>query len=163
MKKKLLTFIYCATAIQASVLIDNTNFSFTVSSSIFNSMSHETVYQPAGYPTASRKISELTWEAKDVNLLGVALRYQSKGIDLYISYKKNISTGDGVMDDLDWIDDDLDWIDYANPYTRTHWSHHENTDVTNVSILDLLIKKIFVFKSIKRDYIGICLFPISIS
>ena len=141
MKKKLLTFIYCATAIQASVLIDNTNFSFAVSSSIFDSKSHETVYIPAGYRAAGRKISELTWEVKDVKLLGVALRYQSKDIGLYISYKKNISTSDGVMDDLDWVNN-------TNPNTLTHWSHHENTDVTNVSILDLLIKKIYVFESI---------------
>lgn len=122
------------------------NFSFGASTSIFNSKSHETIYIPAGYANAGRKISELTWEAKDVNLIGINLGYKHNSVDFYISYKKNISNGNGVMDDLDWVDN--------NPDTLTHWSHHDNTDVTNVSILDLGLKKRFELEYIS-PWLGI--------
>jgi len=45
--------------------------------------------------------------------------------------------------------DDLDWADSLNPDTITHWSHHENTNVDNVSILDLGAIKRFELEYIK--------------
>ncbi len=150
MKKLLLAVICCTTIIQADQAVDNntsvsksalSGFAFGISTSILNSKSHETAYMPPGYATAGRKVSELTWEAKNVHMLGLDVAYEHKSFNFYISYKKNISNGDGVMDDLDWTDN-------ANPDTLTHWSHHDNTDVTNVAILDLGIKKRFEFESI---------------
>ena len=114
--------------------VNRSSFTIGTSLSSFNSTSHETVYIPPGYVSAGRKISELTWEALSVTLLGVNASYNfDSNLAFYAGYKKNITTGDGVMDDLDWVND-------AIPDLVTHWSHHENTVVDNVSILDLGIK-----------------------
>lgn len=156
MKKIILSIGFCNIIILAYEPIDSNtsitipalnNFTFGISSSIFNSKSHETAYVPPEYPTSGRKISELTWRAENIKLLGLDIQYEHKSFDFYISYKKNISIGDGVMDDLDWLDDN-------NPDTLTHWSHHDNTDVTNVFILDFGIKKRFELDSI-RLWLGI--------
>ena len=87
-----------------------------------------------GYPSEGRKISEITLKTQNVKLLGVDARYDfSNGLGFYAGYKKNITTGDGVMDELYWSYN-------TNPDFISHWSHYENTDVDNVSILDLGIK-----------------------
>ena len=114
----------------------------------FNSTSHETLYVPEGYAGAGRKISELTWKAEDVKLLGINASYNfTNGLGLYAGYKKNISTGDGVMDDLDWVDN-------SNPGRLTHWSHHDNTDVDDITIFDLGLKYRYNFDNIGIDTIS---------
>lgn len=142
MKRVLLAICCCGLIAQAGdiekkeIVMESSlnNFNFEIGVSTFNAKSHETVYIPQGYASAGRKISELTWEAENIALLGINLNYNmDNGFGFYGIYKKNITTDGGVMDDLDWVDN-------ANPDTLTHWSHHDNTDVDNVSILDLGVK-----------------------
>jgi len=127
---------------------DLSGFTIGAMVSNFNSTSHETVYIPQGYISAGRRISELTWKAENVKLLGVDASYNfSYGLGFYAGYKKNISTGDGVMNDLDWVDN-------SNPDRLTHWSHHDNTDVNDVTILDLGLKYGYSFEDIDIDTIS---------
>ena len=136
--KKILFSVYCCVIMQAGnivekklVEIERVSSDFIIGASIsnFNSISHETAYISAG-----RKISELTWKAENVKLLGIDVSYYfSNGLGLYSGYKKNILIGDGVMDDLDWLSN-------ANSNDITNWSHHDKIDVDNVAILDLGLK-----------------------
>lgn len=152
MKNILLSICCCTVILQAgevmkknSVEIESKSTSFTIGASIssFNSISHETAYVSSG-----RKISELTWKAENVKLLGIDASYDfSNGFGLYAGYNKNITTGDGVMDDLDWLDN-------SNPNNLTHWSHHDNTDVDNVSILDLGLKYGYNFTDISMETVS---------
>lgn len=152
MKNILLSICCCVAIVQAEDLIENklnlNGFTVGASISTFNSTSHETLYMPQGYASAGRKISELTWKAENVKLLGIEANYSfSNGFDFYAGYKKNIETGDGVMDDLDWIDN-------ANPDILTHWSHHDNTEVDNVSILDLGLKYVYSIKDVEIETVS---------
>ena len=150
--KKILLGACCCVVMQAGNIPENklveietvySNFMIGASISNFNSTSHETVYMSAG-----RKISELTWKAENIKLLGIEASYCfSNGLGLYAGYKKNIVTGDGVMDDLDWLSS-------ANPNNVTHWSHHEKTDVDNVSILDLGLKYNYNISDLSIDTIS---------
>jgi outer membrane protease len=97
----------------------------TTSLSNFNSKSEQYIYSNNG-----RKISQLSWEAKNVKLFGVGIEYKKNNMRLYANYKMNIKSGDGLMDDYDWVYE-------SSPDTWTHWSHHENTQVQDVKILDL--------------------------
>lgn len=157
MKNILLSICCCLAIMQAedivekkSVEMETVSNSFTLGASIsnFNSTSHETLYIPQGYASAGRKISELTWEAKNIKLLGINAAYDfNNGLGVYVDYKKNITTGNGVMDDLDWVDN-------ANPDVLTHWSHHNNTDVDNVSILDLGLKYGYNFTDLSMETVS---------
>ncbi len=101
-----------------------------VTLSNMNVQTKELLYVPNGYTGAGRKISELIWKADDVKLIGLKTTYNlSDEIGVFINFTKNL-TNDGTMDDFDWLDN-------TNPNTKTNWSHHENTKVSNVEILDL--------------------------
>jgi len=135
-------FIASSLSAREPAVINYGNFGFGLSSSLFNSQSHETLYHPTGSYYAGMKLSELTWKAKDVNLVGFDLTYSHSNYDLYFSYKKSVgNNGNGLMTDLDWL-----WV--TDPTLLSHWSHHEDTDVTNVSIMDFGIRK-----SVKFEYV----------
>lgn len=105
-----------------------------LSLSVFSSETHQLLYQPQTTGDG-RKESELIYKAENVKLIGLSLDYAIvENFDVYFGYKQNISTGNGLMEDFDWADD-------ANPDAITHQSYHDNTDIENISILDLGIKK----------------------
>jgi len=92
--------------------------------------SKEIVYSPS----SGKKLSELTWTADDVQMLGVKFDYLlTRTSFIQFDYKMNLSS-EAVMDDYDWIKDDTtDW---------SHWSHHSNTSLDDFTILDISILQI---------------------
>lgn len=120
---KLIIIFFTAIFLNAS---NFTNKSISISS--INSTSHEYVYQN------DFKLSELIWETKDVSLLGLEFDYLlRKDSILNFSYKINISKGDSLMNDFDWLKNDAsNW---------SHWSNHPNTKLENFSILDINVKQ----------------------
>ena len=104
-----------------------TDRSYSLSLSNYSATATELVY------SSTKKLSELIWKIDNVKLLGVGVSSVSNsGIRLNASVKKNISTGDAVMDDYDWLLDRSEWA---------HWSHHEDTDLTDVTLLELQVQK----------------------
>lgn len=114
--------------INNSILKDTLEISTSLSN--FNSKSEQYIYNLGD----GRKISQLTWNADNVKLFGLGLKYKTDEVAFYANYKTNIKDGDALMDDYDWLED-------STPDTWTHWSHHENTQVKDIKILDLGITR----------------------
>ncbi len=106
---------------------------YHLSVSNYTATARELVY------TDTKKLSDLIWQVSNVKLLGIGASGKLKnGILFEASLKKNISDTRGVMDDYDWLMNTPDW---------SHWSHHENTIVTDVTLLDIHFKE-----KINKDY-----------
>lgn len=96
---------------------------FSVGITKFSSTANELVYDPNNL---SYKLSELIWVIEDAPLLTLNWRLHLKDEAFFsLYYKKNFNTTTGLMDDYDWLYTNRDW---------SHWSHHENTLVTNIEI-----------------------------
>ncbi len=93
-----------------------------------NSETKEIVYDNG------KKISELTWKTENIQLLNVGLEYNIKDrIFLSGDLKSNFTNNDMVMDDYDWS--------VANPNNEwSDWSHHDNTKVEDIKMLDVNAK-----------------------
>ncbi len=114
-------------------------FSPWVSYSFLMGKAHEYIYQPSGanVPLApgtpvGHKNSELTYEIEDMSMVGTGL-----AIDFFQWAVLNgngwfqIVNGSGVIDDYDWAVPSIpQW---------THWSHHEDTEVTKAKIMDIYV------------------------
>ena len=75
------------------------------------------------------KISELNWKIDSVYMLGIGASIRvNDWFILNADYWKNAAEGDGTMDDYDWLYVGLDW---------SHWSHHDDTTVTDVTSFDV--------------------------
>ena len=101
-------------------------FTLGVGAGYLSGESKELVYWPQAN---NHKASELTWEIDNLYMLGV------KGVlevGDWFSFNFDgwfkATDGDGTMDDYDWKVPGDEWTD---------WSHHEDTDVTDGSIIDL--------------------------
>lgn len=95
-----------------------------------NGESGEYVYDANGAFTGipGYKVSQLDWQLNSVPVLGIgATVHMDERLRLNFDYWKNTVTGDGTMDDYDWLYLGQDWSD---------WSHHDNTSVDEVSRLD---------------------------
>lgn len=101
-------------------------FSLSGGAGYLTGEANEIVY----WPTAgNHKASELTWQIDNLFMFGVGahLRVQSWLTVNFDGWFK-ATDGDGSMDDYDWEIPGADW---------TQWSTHEDTDVTDASIIDL--------------------------
>jgi len=156
MKKIFLLSLCCAAFLYGNDSSGNKNqteitlngLTLGASVSLFNAKSHETLYMPQGYATAGRRVSELTWKAKNIPLLGLNAEYEFyKGLGVYFGYQKDAFGDDGVMDDYDWISN-------TYPNVRTHWSHHENTKVDKIEVLDFGMKYKYTFDDVQMDTVS---------
>jgi plasminogen activator len=96
-----------------------------------NGVSGEFVYDAFGADSGipGYKISELKWQLESVYLVGLGASITpNEWLKLNVDYWTNPSDGNGTMDDYDWLYVGLDW---------SHWSHHDDTTVTEVGSLDL--------------------------
>ena len=115
-------------------------FELRVATALLNGQSGEYVSDPYGIHTGipGYKLSELQWQLDNVLMLGVGVSYRANGrlslnvdywmLDIDIPPLDIDRDGDGVMDDYDWLIEGMDW---------THWSHHDNTTVTDATKFDL--------------------------
>lgn len=75
------------------------------------------------------KLSELTWQLEDVYMLNLGGSVSPRP---WITFNADvwfkITDGDGAMDDYDWL---------VRGYTYTHWSHHDDTDLTQGLMFDV--------------------------
>lgn len=75
------------------------------------------------------KLSELTWELEDVYMLNLGGSVSPRPwltINGDVWFK--VTEGDGAMDDYDWL---------VQGYPYTHWSHHDDTDLTEGIMFDV--------------------------
>lgn len=80
-------------------------------------------------PEYNHKLSELKWEFEDVYMLNLGASISpASWLTINLDGWINMTEGDNTMDDYDWY--------YVN-YDYTHWSHHDQTDMTTAFILDL--------------------------
>jgi plasminogen activator len=96
-----------------------------------NGVSGEFVYDAFGADSGipGYKLSELQWQLESVYLVGLGASITpNEWLRLNVDYWTAPSDGNGTMDDYDWLYVGLDW---------SHWSHHDDTTVTEVGSLDL--------------------------
>ncbi len=104
----------------------STTFSVGLGAGYMTGESKELVFWPE---YNNHKASELTWEIDSQYLINVTacisfLKDWSINFNGYFS----ATDGEGTMDDYDWANVGGDWTD---------WSHHDDTDVTSVTMLDI--------------------------
>ncbi|MBU1566890.1 MAG: omptin family outer membrane protease [Proteobacteria bacterium] len=108
-------------------------FSVEVGAGYLTGESKELVYWPT---QGNHKASELTWAIDNLFMVGVGA---SLKVHDWMAVNFNgwikATDGEGTMDDYDWMVRGGDWTD---------WSHHENTDVTEGSIMDFNVEFSFV-------------------
>jgi len=101
-------------------------FSVSLGAGYLTGESKEMVYWPH---VGNHKASELTWKIDSLFMVGIGAKLEVR--DWFTANFDGwfkATNGDGTMDDYDWMVPGGDWTD---------WSHHENTDVTDGSILDV--------------------------
>jgi plasminogen activator len=98
--------------------------------------STEVVYWP---DRGNHKASELTWAIDDLFMVGVGANLKIRDF-MAVNFTGWFAAtdGEGSMDDYDYLNVGGDWTD---------WSRHENTDVTEGSIIDLSVE----FNVIRAD------------
>lgn len=109
-------------------------FSMSLGSGYLTGESTELVYWPE---FDNHVASELTWDIDNLFMVGIGV-----GMVVADRFEFNFSgwfkatDGEGSMDDYDWQVPGADWTD---------WSHHEDTDVTDGSIIDLSFAYSFIY------------------
>lgn len=105
------------------------SFSLEMGSGYLTGESNELVYWPT---RGNHKASELTWEIDNLFMIGIGAQMKFRD---WLAFNFNgwfkAFDGEGTMDNYDWTAPGGDWTD---------WSHHENTDVTEGSIVDLNVE-----------------------
>lgn len=109
---------------------------------LINGEANEIVYD-AG---SGRKLSQLTWQLENVAMAGFGLsvtptHWLKLNGDIWI----NVNEGSGYMDDYDWFVPGLDWTD---------WSHHDDTDVDELTMYDINAE-FTVFRQSQARFFGI--------
>jgi plasminogen activator len=109
------------------------SFSLELGSGYLTGESKELVYWPT---QGNHKASELTWAIDNMFMVGVGASLKVRDwMAVNFNGWFQAFDGDGTMDDYDWMIRGSDWTD---------WSHHEKTDVTAGSILDLNVEFSFL-------------------
>ncbi|MDZ7661336.1 omptin family outer membrane protease [Thiohalophilus sp.] len=99
-----------------------------VSAGVAQGKANELVYgQPSSWPT-DYKLSQLIWETRQLPMLSAGVSARFGLVTLNLQGRLGITAGDAVMDDYDWVYTNRDW---------SHWSHHEDTDVTEAWAWDI--------------------------
>lgn len=102
------------------------SFSVDLGAGYLSGESKELVYWPN---QNNHKASELIWEIEDLYMIGFGASLKVRNwMSVNFAGWVKATDGEGSMDDYDWSNVGGDWTD---------WSRHENTDVTEGSILDL--------------------------
>ncbi|SCZ66960.1 omptin family outer membrane protease [Thiohalomonas denitrificans] len=121
----------CSALEQAAVSSSDGKTHLTLGAGLLNGESGEYVYDADGSASgiAGYKISELQWDLDDVPMVGLEFTHAvSDRFTFDLAYWTNAGDGDSSMDDYDWLYVGLDWSD---------WSHHDNTEVRDVSRFDI--------------------------
>ncbi|GBE53292.1 coagulase/fibrinolysin precursor [bacterium BMS3Bbin14] len=88
--------------------------------------STESVYNAA---SSGYKLSELTWRLRDVFMFNAGVSVQpTTWLKLHGDIWVKVNDGNGSMDDYDWFVEGWDW---------THWSHHNNVELSEGLMYDL--------------------------
>lgn len=101
-------------------------FSLGVGAGYLTGEATEIVYWPS---VGNHKASELTWKIDNLFMIGIDAQMKVQNwLTVNFDGWFKAFDGDGTMDDYDWQVPGLDWTD---------WSTHDDTDVTEASIIDL--------------------------
>ncbi len=91
--------------------------------------STESVYDTAA---SGYKLSELTWRLRDVFMFNAGISVQpATWLKLNGDIWIKANDGNGSMDDYDWFVEGRDW---------THWSHHNNVELSEGLMYDLNVE-----------------------
>jgi plasminogen activator len=127
MKKSLFILIFIT--IFPILALAEVEKSIKVHISNINATSDEIVYNTDG-----SKLSHLYWRLEDVKLIGITgSALLNERVMLSVDYKTNFDNPDSTMDDYDWDTDNYS----VGSGGYTHWSHHEKTEVSEVTKIDL--------------------------
>jgi plasminogen activator len=92
-------------------------------------------------------LSQLIWEIESLTMIGVGATVElNKWFTLQGDLWGMAADGSGTMDDYDWMVPGTDW---------THWSHHEDVDVTQGRIVDLSVE-VFPFRGLDDHPVSVC-------
>lgn len=116
---------------------------------------NELVYaQPTdGYPV-DYKLSQLVWDTRELPVMIAGFTHRRGSIAINLEGKKQLSDGNAIMDDYDWIYVNQDW---------THWSYHDDTDLTeywqwdinlNVDLWSDATRRLMLVAGYKQDRWG---------
>jgi plasminogen activator len=73
-------------------------------------------------------LSQLIWEIDELFMVGFGASVQHKWFAFHADAWFKATDGEGTMDDYDWLSGGPGW---------SHWSHHEDTTVSEAWIIDL--------------------------
>jgi plasminogen activator len=78
-----------------------------------------------------RTLSQLIWEINSLYMVGSGTTLKPcRWVSFQGDFLTMLADGDGTMDDYDWVYSGMEWSD---------WSHHEDTDVTKGTIIDVSV------------------------
>jgi len=106
-------------------IYDNARVTFDIRAGATHVQAHEYAYSGA------YKLSELIWDTKTAYMAGGTasiLLSPLRNIRFNASFSHNITKGNSVMDDYDWLVVGADW---------SHWSHHDNTKLEKGMVVDI--------------------------
>lgn len=108
---------------EVTIRDDGMIFSFRLQGGYLFGEANELVYDYGD------KLSQLIWEIDSMYMVGGGFTVKPcKWFSVQGDIWTKTSDGEGTMDDYDWFITGADW---------THWSHHDDTDVTKGTILDV--------------------------
>ncbi|WP_303909525.1 omptin family outer membrane protease [Thiohalomonas denitrificans] len=121
----------CSALEQGAMSSSDGKTRLSLSTGLLNGESGEYVYDAYGSESGivGYKISELQWDLDNVPMVGLEFTHAvSDRFTFDLAYWTDADGGDSSMDDYDWLYVGLDW---------SHWSHHDNTEVRDVSRFDI--------------------------
>ncbi|CNH87402.1 omptin family outer membrane protease [Yersinia bercovieri] len=106
------------------------NVTISTSLGLLNAQSQEFAYHPGNN---NHKLSQLDWEAKNTPIIKMDISWDLlSSLTLTARGWSTLSSGDGVMDDYDWLN--------KNETQWSQWSHHEKTNLSYANEIDLNAK-----------------------
>jgi outer membrane protease len=107
--------------------LDNSEYRYSlrIQSGFMTGTANEIVYAGSG---SGDILSRLTWEIDDLFMVGIGGSMQQEWVAVHADAWFKVVDGNGIMDDYDWLMNRPEW---------SHWSHHDNTIISEAYAFDV--------------------------